>query len=164
VPPQPRVRPDDRARGGRRCGRQPRGDRLFRVQPVVDRADELDFEELLLAVAREAASIFPDDRDLAAAFLEGVAQAERSAPLRQKMGDDYEDLRGAIAGLLETALGDRLPDVDRRGVASVFIALDVGFMVQALLDPDRALTPEEMVRSLAAFAVLFDRASGPARP
>lgn len=135
---------------------------LFRIQSSVTLDDETTFEELLLQVCREAAKVFRKDRGLAAAFLEGIAQAERSPALRKQMNEDYQRLRSMIAELLQAALGDRFPADDRAGVASVFMAIDVGLMAQALLDPKAVQHPDRVVDDLAAFAALFqqNRSSG----
>lgn len=130
---------------------------LFRVRPTVtELTDEgASFADLLLGVAREGAAIFPDGRKDAAAFLEGVALAERSEALRDQMAEDYESLRQLAAGLIHMAVGDAVAEEERRGLASIFIALDTGLMVQALLDPERAPRPEEIVASLRVLARLM---------
>ena len=130
---------------------------LFRVRPTVtDLASKgASFEELLLGVAREGAAVFPDGRKDAAAFLEGVALAERSDALRDQMAADYEQLRHLAAGLIEMAVGDDVADDERRGLASIFIALDAGLMIQALLDPARAPRAEEIVAALRVLSRLM---------
>ena len=128
---------------------------LSRIQASVTLDDETTFEELLLQVCREAAKVFRRDRGLAAAFLEGIAQAERSPALRTQMNEDYRELRTTIADLLQAALGDRFPADAKAGVASVFMAIDVGLMAHALLDPKSVARPDQVVADLASFASLF---------
>jgi AcrR family transcriptional regulator len=132
---------------------------LSRIQSSVTLDDETSFEDLLLQVCTEAAKVFKKDRGLAAAFLEGIAQAERSPALRRQMNADYQRLREEISTLLLAALGARLPESERARIASAFMAIDVGMMAQALLDPKSVLHPEEVVAALASFAKLFDRSS-----
>ena len=134
---------------------------LFRIQSSVTLDDETTFEDLLLQVCTEAAKVFRKDRGLAAAFLEGIAQAERSPALRRQMNEDYQRLRGMIADLLQSALGDRFPADNKAGVASVFMAIDVGLMAQALLDPKSVQHPDQVVDDLALFATLFAPAGKP---
>lgn len=130
---------------------------LTRIQTSVVLDEQTTFEDLLLQVCTEAAKVFRADSGLAAAFLEGIAQAERSPALRRRMNEDYQRLRDEIAALLQTALGERFPEDKRAGIGSIFMAIDVGLMAQALLDPRSVRHPEDVVDSLSAFAALFDR-------
>ena len=136
---------------------------LFRVRPALAADEAASFEDVLLGVAREASAIFPDGRGHASAFLEAVAYADRSPDVASRMAEDFESLRAISVGMIESAVGDRVAPDERRGLASIFIALDVGLTVQALLDPDRAPTAEEIVESLAVLARLFD-GPNPKRP
>ena len=133
---------------------------LSRIVSSVTIDEDTTFEELLLQVCTEAAKVFRKDRGLASAFLEGIAQAERSPALRKRMNDDFQRLRDMVADLLHAALGERFPREDKAGVASVFMAIDVGLMAQALLDPKSVQRPEQVVVDLAAFARLFDAEAG----
>lgn len=128
---------------------------LSRIQASVTIDEGTTFEDLLLQVCREAAKVFRRDRGLAAAVLEGIAQAERSPALRKQLNDDYQQLRLAIADLLQAALGDRFPKDAKAGVARVFMAIDLGLMAHALLDPKSVQQPDQVVADLASFARLF---------
>lgn len=97
---------------------------------------------LRVSVERFLAAIRGDRSGLVAA-VEAFAQAERDEALRARLAGTYDDLRAAIA------LGG---DDDSRAVASVLIALLDGLALQCLLDPQRAPTAPEVVRSLDAVA------------
>jgi AcrR family transcriptional regulator len=79
--------------------------------------------------------MFDEFRPLLVAFVEALAQAERSDPLRAQLASGYEEMRNRI---VEAALAV-VPDVPKglaRSVASFFIAVSDGYMVQWLLDAD----------------------------
>jgi AcrR family transcriptional regulator len=77
-------------------------------------------------------------RPLLVAFVEALAQAERSDPLRAQLAAGYEEMRRRIVeGIL--AMVPDLPAGIARSVASFFVAVSDGYMVQWLLDP--AATP-----------------------
>lgn len=97
---------------------------------------------LQVSVERFLASVRGERPRLVAA-VEAFAQAERDDALRERLAGAYDDLRAAIA------LGG---DDDSRAVASVLIALLDGLALQCLLDPQRAPTGPEVVRSLDAVA------------
>jgi AcrR family transcriptional regulator len=78
-------------------------------------------------------------RPLMVAFVEAMAQAERSPGLRAQLAEGYEQLRTTIAGTV-TALFPDVPADWARTVASLMIVVSDGLMVQWLLDPDRAPT------------------------
>lgn len=74
-------------------------------------------------------------RPLLVAFVEALAQAQQSDPLRLYLAAGYEKMRrGIIEGIL--AMVPDLPTSVARSVASFFVAVSDGYMVQWLLDPD----------------------------
>lgn len=74
-------------------------------------------------------------RPVLIAFVEALAQAERSEPLRQRLATGYEDMRVRITEAVMTLQPDA-PEALARAVASFFIAVSDGYMVQWLLDRD----------------------------
>jgi AcrR family transcriptional regulator len=74
-------------------------------------------------------------RPLLVAFVEALAQAERNDPLRAQLAAGYEEMRRRIVEAVLTAVPD-LPMQTARAVASFFIIVSDGFMLQWLLDPD----------------------------
>ena len=83
-----------------------------------------------VAMAEEFASMRP----LLVAFLEAMAQAERSPTLRGQLADGYERLRAAIAA----SVNERDPDLPAdcaRAIASFMVGLSDGLMIQWHLDP-----------------------------
>jgi AcrR family transcriptional regulator len=106
---------------------------------------------LRVSVERFLAAIRGDRSGLVAA-VEAFAQAERDEVLRARLAGAYDDLR------TEIALGG---DDDSRAVASVLIALLDGLALQCLLDPQRAPTGPEVVRSLDTVARVLAAAAPP---
>lgn len=74
-------------------------------------------------------------RPFLVAFVEALAQAERSGPLRAKLAAGYEEMRRQIIAGVQQVVPD-VPEQVARAVASFFIAVSDGYMVQWLLDPD----------------------------
>ncbi|WP_020673551.1 TetR/AcrR family transcriptional regulator [Amycolatopsis nigrescens] len=91
-------------------------------------------------------------RDLLLSYMEALAQAERSVPLREQFAEQYRRCRAKVATLVAQSLGDGSSSEDPRcrAVASFVIAVCDGLSVQWLLDPDGAPTPEELSEGLAA--------------
>jgi AcrR family transcriptional regulator len=83
-------------------------------------------------------------RPLLVAFVEALAQAERSDPLRTRLAEGYAEMRRRIVdGIL--AIVPDLPGDIARAVASFFIVVSDGYMVQWLLDPDATPTGEDLL-------------------
>lgn len=90
-------------------------------------------------------------RHLCVAFVEALAQAERSPELREQMAAGYELYRQAVAAHLQTALGvSGDPDEDAIALATVIIAQLDGLLIQWLIDPQRLPTTAQLVASLQA--------------
>ena len=85
-------------------------------------------------------------RPLLVAFVEALAQAERSDPLRTRLAEGYAEMRRRIVeGIL--AIVPDMPGDIARAVASFFIAMSDGYMVQWLLDPDATPSGEDLLVS-----------------
>lgn len=128
---------------------------LARAQRIAARSDAT-FEDLLVAFGEEAVREFPHERHLGAAFLEGVAQGVRSPELRERMAADFRVFHSLVEAMLTARLGELTGSDGTAGVASVLIALDVGLMVQALIEPEREFAPNELVTALATLCRVFD--------
>jgi AcrR family transcriptional regulator len=79
---------------------------------------------------------FEEMRPLLVAFIEAMAQAERTPELRAQLAEGYERLRSAIAESVADAVPGLPPDCART-MASFMIVVSDGLMVQWLLDPER---------------------------
>lgn len=77
-------------------------------------------------------------RPLLVAFLEALAQAERNDGLRSRLAAGYEQMRHKIVEGVRAVAPD-IGETEAKAVASFFIAVSDGVMVQWLLDP--AATP-----------------------
>jgi AcrR family transcriptional regulator len=94
---------------------------------------------------------FERNRMVLVAFVEALAQAERSPELRDQLAGHYQRNRERIAEMVRATIGDAGDDpaVAER-VASFLIAVCDGFVLQYLLDPERTPTGEELVDALGA--------------
>jgi AcrR family transcriptional regulator len=95
---------------------------------------------------------FKQHRPLMVAFVEALAQAERTPELRRELASIYEEGRSAIAAMVAASLDDGapVPDQDLRAVASLIVAICDGLMLQWLIDPRRAPSGEELIAGLEA--------------
>jgi AcrR family transcriptional regulator len=83
-------------------------------------------------------------RPLLVAFVETLAQAERSDPLRAQLAAGYEEMRRRIIEAILAMVPD-LPADAARSVASFFVAVSDGYMVQWLLDPEATPTGADLL-------------------
>jgi AcrR family transcriptional regulator len=91
-----------------------------------------------LAIAwEEMYNGFRDHRMLVVAFVEAMAQVERSEELRRQMAAHYQSLRTAVTGVIAKSLSDERGPSPREAqtLASILIALCDGFALQWLIDP-----------------------------
>lgn len=103
---------------------------------------------------------FEDNRALLVAFVEALAQAERSPELRVQLAACYERLRTTIATMIETS-NPALDAATARLVASYHIAVCDGLIVQWLLDPSRAPQGRELVDALSSTLTVALPSDGP---
>jgi AcrR family transcriptional regulator len=108
---------------------------------------------------------FEERRPLLVAFVEAMAQAERSDELRERMARLYRGLRDAVGDMVRSSLGDNAQELgaDPRVVASYLIAVCDGLVLQWLLDPEDTPTAQSLNMSLGA-ALLAAGAPGDAAP
>jgi AcrR family transcriptional regulator len=97
----------------------------------------------------ETLESFERHRSLLVAFVEALAQAERSPELRDQLAAHYQRCRDTIARSVAESLG-AAEGVDQQAVASFLMAVCDGFILQWLLDPAAVPTGEELVLSLGA--------------
>jgi len=124
-----------------------------------------DWTERLLAIAlegREDAPLdavaaswvemidsFEENRPLIVAFVEALAQAERSPELRDQLAVHYQRCRDSIAQAVAVSVGE-VEGMDPQAVASFLMAVCDGLIQQWLLDPKATPSGEEMASSLGA--------------
>ena len=87
-------------------------------------------------------------RPLMVAFVEAIAQAERSEELRGHLAELYEESRTRVAELVRASLGSELRGDTARVVASFLIAVYDGVLLQWLVDPERASSGSELISAL----------------
>jgi hypothetical protein len=92
---------------------------------------------------------FEKQRPLLIAFVEAIAQAERSDELRAQMAVHMNESRERVAEMVRDSLGDA-PGADARAVASFLVAVNDGFVIQWLLSPEDTPTGEELIAALGA--------------
>jgi AcrR family transcriptional regulator len=92
---------------------------------------------------------FEQERPLLVAFLEAVAQAERSDDLRRQMAIHLNESRDRVAEMVRVSIGDT-PGADPRAVASFLIAVNDGLAIQFLLSKEDTPSGEQLIASLGA--------------
>lgn len=105
-------------------------------------------EASLLAEVDQLYDIFESERMLVIGIIEAFAHAQRSTPARRQLAELYDELRAGIAAGIGALVGGGRPCGDT--IASIFIALADGLMVQWLLDPERRLDPATLRQVIAA--------------
>jgi AcrR family transcriptional regulator len=93
---------------------------------------------------------FDEHRALLVAFVESIAQAERSPELRAQLADHYQRCRDQIGALVRASLGPDGAGVDVEAVASFLMAVVDGLVLQWLLDPARAPDGQQLVAGLGS--------------
>jgi AcrR family transcriptional regulator len=92
---------------------------------------------------------FEEHRPLMVAFVEALAQAERSEKVCRELADLYEASRTTVGRLVDASLGDSGIGADHiRTLASFLIALCDGLLLQWLVDTQRAPSGEELIAAL----------------
>ncbi len=91
------------------------------------------------------------DRPLLVASAEALAQAERSAEVRQQLAEAFERARTTLATDLHGIEGAKDGEV-ARAVGSVHMALIAGLTQQWLVDPERAPSAREVATGLRRIA------------
>lgn len=98
-------------------------------------------EQPLVVMARALPQTFKRNRPLVRAWVEAVAQAEHSEEVRDGLNEAYERGRDLLVGLLS---GSQAEDSSARMNASLILAVFDGLLIQWLLDPERAISGEEL--------------------
>jgi AcrR family transcriptional regulator len=94
---------------------------------------------------------FKEHRSLMVAFVEALAQAERSNELRRQLADIYEGGRAVIGDMIAASFqAAKIDDPHTRAVASLLIAICDGLMLQWLVDPEHAPSGRELIAGLEA--------------
>jgi AcrR family transcriptional regulator len=97
----------------------------------------------------EMLNSFERHRPLLVAFVESLAQAERSPGLREQLAGQYQRSRDALAAVVTASL-DGAEGVDAQAVASFLMAVCDGLILQYLVDPDATPSGEVLADSLGA--------------
>jgi len=107
--------------------------------------------ERLRASWAALADTFEEQRPLLVAFVEALAQTERSEELRLQLAELYEESRAAVGRMVAASLGEaEIGEGHTRAVASFLIAVCEGLLLQRLVDPHRAPSGEELIAGLEA--------------
>jgi AcrR family transcriptional regulator len=103
-----------------------------------------------------------EHRPLLIAFVEALAQAERSPELREQLAAQLQRTREHVARLVLASVGQEPGegDVVASDVASFIIAVCDGFVIQYLLDPERTPGGRQLMGSLGA-ALAYSLAGAP---
>jgi AcrR family transcriptional regulator len=98
----------------------------------------------LTALFKGVSDMFDAHRPLLAAFVEAVAQAERSEELRAQLAAHYRQARQGIAATVRDQFGGTEADV----MASFLMALFDGLVIQWLLDAESTPSGEQLMTAL----------------
>lgn len=109
-------------------------------------------ERLRLSVT-ETVAAFERNRPLLVAFVEAMAQAERSPLVREQLASYYRESRAAAAALIEQSV-DGDGRLDTTVAASILLAMFDGLILQWLLDPRDAPTGDQVANTLEQAALL----------
>jgi AcrR family transcriptional regulator len=106
---------------------------------------------------------FEEQRPLLVAFVESMAQAERSDDLRAQMAKHLDESRATVGEMVAASLGPGAKDagVDPKVVASFLIAIFDGLAIQWLLSSDETPNGEELAQSLGGALGLALAEAGP---
>jgi AcrR family transcriptional regulator len=105
-----------------------------------------DPREAVTAAWTAMTELVSEFRPLLVAFVEALAQAERNEPLRARLAAGYEQMRSSIVTGIAT-VAPELPEPAARAMASFFIAVSDGVMVQWLLDPGGTPSGAELLEA-----------------
>ncbi len=134
------------------------------VSAVAFAADDAPPLDRLTTTFTAVRDIFEQFRPLLVAFVEAIAQAERSPELREQMATQYRDARARAGELLRAGLGDagRRLRRDPTVMASFLLATLDGLVLQYLLDPADTPAGDELVDALAEWMrIALERSPGP---
>ena len=101
---------------------------------------------------REMLDAMADDRPLLQAFVDSLSPALRSPELRAQLAESYRATRREVAGVVAEALGaDAVgAGADPEIIASFFIAVADGYVLQFLVDPSSCPSGDELVGALGS--------------
>ena len=117
--------------------------------------------ERIRATWQALADSLDEHQPLIVAFVEALAQANRSLQVRDQLADCYERLRAQSAELVRETLSELPPDTARI-VAAFFIAITDGLILQWRIDPARAPTVDELWAALGiALPAILGPSSAP---
>ncbi len=119
---------------------------LARFAAVAFAEPDLPPGERLRATLRQLEASFADNRGLAVAFIEALAQAERSPEVKQGLAESYRQNRAALAAFIEE--GVKPSSLDDMAVASAIIAAFDGLLIQWLLDPGETPTGTRVLAAI----------------
>lgn len=111
-------------------------------------------ERLRLSLV-ETITAFEPNRPLLVAFVEAMAQAERSPAVREQLASYYRESRAATAALIKQSLSDtETSTLNPTVAASTLLAVLDGLILQWLLDPNDAPSGDQVADTLEQAATL----------
>jgi AcrR family transcriptional regulator len=121
------------------------------------RAEEGTPSERLARGLAEVLHAYERNRPALVAFVEALAQVERSAEIKRRLADYYERTRRMLGELIEEQ-ADALEGIDARSAGSLLLAIVDGLIVQYLLDPARTPSGAELERLVKGLAATLNPA------
>jgi AcrR family transcriptional regulator len=123
-----------------------------RVEEITQSPENVSPLEQMAAGWIATLDSFEEHRALLVAFVESIAQAERSPELRAQLADHYHRCREQIGAIVRASLG---PEGEQAGadadtIASFLMAVVDGLVLQWLLDPERTPDGQQLVAGLGS--------------
>ena len=105
----------------------------------------------------------PEQRSLLQAFADSLGPTTRSPQLREQLAARYQAVRAEVALTVADVLGPRAvaDGADPEVIASFFVAVADGFVIQFLLDPERCPSGEQLVQALGSALQAAIGSAGP---
>ena len=122
-----------------------------RMAAVLERRAGEAPERLVAAIGEELTRLFAEERPLFHVFLEAVALADRSEDVQRQAAAGYAEDRAGVAALVAAIRGEARGD--DAVLASVLLAVVDGLLIQHLLSPADAPSPQEVLELLAPLIV-----------
>jgi AcrR family transcriptional regulator len=105
----------------------------------------------------------PEQRSLLQAFADSLGPTTRSPQLREQLAARYQAVRAEVALTVADVLGPQAvaDGADPEVIASFFVAVADGFVIQFLLDPERCPSGEQLVQALGSALQAAIGSAGP---
>ncbi|TDD56119.1 TetR/AcrR family transcriptional regulator [Saccharopolyspora elongata] len=117
-----------------------------------DATSEQTYLERFADVWRRTVEGISADRALWAASMDMMAQVDHVPEIRDMLRQGMRDARTGNVAMFDAVDENTVDEEQARTVGALYYAMQVGVVIQWLLDPDNAPTPDDLVTGLRAIA------------